>query len=219
MIIDHNWPSYLAARQGIGNARHNGAYYYSVEIVKNIIPQIKTDRNWLTVNTYGPCPNHTIVFCHNNKSPENYDWLIDQDVQDIILVCGIPETAEKLKRIAPTIYLPLSVDIEEVKSHADKDWLHFKGTAYVGRLSKATGCNLPTNIDYITGRNRPQLLREMSKYKQVYAVGRCAIEAKILGCEVLPFDPRFPDPERWQILDNSEAAEILQQELDKIDGK
>ena len=58
----------------------------------------------------------------------------------------------------------------------------------------------------------------MAEYRRVYAVGRCAIEAKCLGCEVLPFDPRYPDPELWQVLDNKDAAAILQKELEKIDG-
>ena len=57
----------------------------------------------------------------------------------------------------------------------------------------------------------------MAKYKRVYAVGWTAIEAKILGAEVLPYDSRFPDPRVWKVIDNSEAAVILQQKLDKIE--
>lgn len=216
MIIDHTAPEYKNARQRMAGGRFNGAYYYSREIVKNIIPRVRTTRNWLTINNYGPCPNHTIVFIHNNKSPENYDWLIDQGVQDIVLVCGVESTAEKMKHIAPTIYLPLSVDIEEVKKHDTGE--KTRSLAYVGRLAKSFGITLPAHTEFITGRPRAQLLRDMSKYKQVYAVGRCAIEAKILGCEVLPFDPRFPDPSIWQPLDNADAAKILQQKLDEIDG-
>ena len=62
-----------------------------------------------------------------------------------------------------------------------------------------------------------KLLKEMGKYKQVYAVGRTAIEAKILGCEVLPYDPRFPDPCVWRILDNKDAAKILQDFIDEVE--
>jgi hypothetical protein len=71
----------------------------------------------------------------------------------------------------------------------------------------------------LSGMPRALLLAEMAKYEKVYAVGRTAIEAKILGCEILPYDDRFPDPEIWQILDSSKAAEILQKKLDKIDKK
>ena len=58
----------------------------------------------------------------------------------------------------------------------------------------------------------------MARYKRVYAVGRCAIEAKILGCEVLPYDERFPNPDVWTVLDSKMAAKILQSQLDIIDG-
>ena len=61
------------------------------------------------------------------------------------------------------------------------------------------------------------LLAAMARCESVYAVGRCAIEAKALGVKVLPYDERFPDPEVWQVLDNSEAAEILQRKLNRID--
>ena len=52
----------------------------------------------------------------------------------------------------------------------------------------------------------------------MYAVGRSAIEAKCLGCRIKPYDKRFPDPRIWKVVDNKDAAKILQRELDKIDG-
>ena len=66
---------------------------------------------------------------------------------------------------------------------------------------------------------RELLLDELAKYKKAYAVGRCALEAKALGCEILPYDDRFPDPSIWKVLDNKEAAKILQEKLDEIDNK
>ena len=45
MIIDHNHPDYKAKWKTLGEDKYNGAYYYSKEIVKNIIPNVKTDRN------------------------------------------------------------------------------------------------------------------------------------------------------------------------------
>ena len=62
-----------------------------------------------------------------------------------------------------------------------------------------------------------ELLKEMAKYKNVYAVGRTAIEAKILGCNILPYDPRFKDPSIWKVVDTMEAVSLLQKELDEID--
>ena len=60
---------------------------------------------------------------------------------------------------------------------------------------------------------REQLLRKLADYKTVYALDRVAIEAQILGCNVLPW------PDRWKVIDSLEAAEMLQKELDKIDGQ
>ena len=58
----------------------------------------------------------------------------------------------------------------------------------------------------------------MAEYEAIYAVGRCALEGLALGCNILPYDNRFPDPSVWKLLDNLEAAKILQEKLDEIDG-
>ena len=62
------------------------------------------------------------------------------------------------------------------------------------------------------------MLDTIAKYKNVYAVGRTAIEAKILGAKILPYDPRFPNPDIWEIVDTFDAIKMLQKELDHIDG-
>ena len=210
MIIDHNHPAYRARWNNAGAGKFNGAFFYSKEIVKNIIPNVRTDRNWVTINIPGFAPDHSIVFIHNNKHPWNYNWL--ENYEDLILVCGVPETCEKVAHLGKTIYLPLSVDVEDVaKYRCEKT----KEIAFAGRLDKA---RVLSGVDMIGGLPRTKLLPEMAKYRKIYAVGRTAIEAKILNCEVLPYDQRFPDPKLWRIVDNSEAAKILQRELDRIDG-
>lgn len=216
-VIDHNNRAFRS-RWGVQNSgvKWNGAFYYSKEIVKNIIPNVKTDRQWLTVNTYSPAEveDGCIVFIHNNKHPENYDWL--RGKKDLILVCGVKSTLKKVKHLGRPIYLPLSVDISYVEQFKVKD--KTKEVAFVGRRSKQTE-NLPDGIDHLMNLPRTKLLPAMAPYKAVYAVGRCAIEAKILGCKVLSYDNRFPNPRIWKVLDNKEAAELLQKALDKIDGK
>jgi hypothetical protein len=64
-----------------------------------------------------------------------------------------------------------------------------------------------------------KLLREMAKYKKIYATGRTAIQAKILGCEIGVMDVRFRDPSVWKVVDNLEAAKMLQQMINEIDGE
>lgn len=213
MILNHESKAYNRKWAVAGNNRYNGAYYYSKEICNNIIPYIDTDRNWVTVNCKGMCLNRSIVFIHNNVDISLYDWLKDYD--DLILVCGIPETVEKVKHLGKAIYLPLSVDVayvESFKVHPDEV---LNRTAFAGRREKAV--NLPDEVDFLCDMPRHDLLQAMARYKYVYAVGRTAIEAKILGCKLKVYDGRFPKVSRWKILDNSEAVKILQSELDKID--
>ena len=214
MIYDHTSKVYRAKWKLSGDDKFNGAYYYSQEIVANIIPEVKTDRNWVTINAPSQCEDHSIVFIHNNLDPGLYDWMAA--FNDLILVCGVESTCEKVKHLGTPIYLPLSIDVKEVEEH--KVAKKTKKVAYVGRKMKRT-FNLPEDIDFLEGMPRELLLDELAKYKKVYAVGRCALEAKVLGCEVLPYDDRFPDPSIWEVLDNKDAAKILQQKLDEIDGK
>lgn len=214
MIIDHKHTMYRYKRAMAGNNKHNGAYYYSCEIVKNIIPNVKTNRNWVTVNIPGVGCDHAIVFIHNNLHPENYEWL--SKYKDLVLVCGIPETVDKVKHLGKAIYLPLSVDVEYVKQFAVAN--KTKDTAFVGRKSKARNMILPDDIDYLSNMPRNDLLHALAEYKTVYAVGRCAIEAKVLKCKLKPYDPRFPKVSRWKVIDNKDAAKLLQEELNKIDG-
>lgn len=213
IIIDHTHPTYRALWNVLEPAdRYNGSLYYSQEIVKNIIPNVNTKRNWITVNTRGAGCDNAIVFIHNNLKPELYSWL--KEYNNLILVCGVPETIQKVKHLGKAIYLPLSIDLDQVKRHKRaKD----KGIAFVGRPSKKTS-NLPAGVDYLEGMPRNLLLSEMARYRYIYAVGRCAIEAKALGCKVLAYDDRYPNPDRWKVMSNKRAAKILQEKIDKIDG-
>lgn len=209
MIIDHNSPYYQRPQHA---GKYNGAYYYSKEIVENIIPKVSTDRSWLTINAKdAPVPSGSIVFIHNNKSPDLYSWL--KGKKDLILVCGIPETMDKVRHLGTPIYLPISIDVDYVKqfrAHKTRE------VCYAGRASKKE--NLPNGVDLLQGLPREDLLERMARYRSVYAVGRTALEAKVLKCKILPYDERFPDVKRWNVIDNSEAADMLQIELNKIDG-
>lgn len=214
MIISHNHRKYKERWKRLGIGRFNGAFYYSKEIVANIIPNVKTDRNWITVNLPGIGADHSIIFVHNNLHPHNYDWLTQYE--DVVLICGVKETCEKVSHIGKAIYVPLSIDTEVVTKFRQEER---HGAAFAGRPSKRSmnGVDLPKDIDIIEGLPRDLFLEAMARHETIYAVGRAAIEAKALGCKVAAYDPRFPDPEVWKVLDNREAAKILQAELDKID--
>lgn len=211
-IINHDHPKYRERWANIKDNRFNGAFFYSKEICKTMVPLIDTDRNWITVNIPGVGMDHSIVFIHNNLHPEHYDHLAKY--KDLVLVCGIEETVSKVAHLGKAICLPLSIDVEDVKQYRREKT---KDVAFVGRRAKRKGIELPPGIDYIEGLPRTKLLPAMAEYKRVYAVGRTAIEAKVLGCEILPYDPRFPDPSRWTVMDTKEAAIILQEHLNLID--
>lgn len=199
------------------DGKYNGAYYYSKEIVKNIIPNIKTDRNWITIRLpeMKDHPDHSIIFIHNNRNPNYYTYL--KDYKDCILVCGLPKTAENMRFYGKAIYLPLSVDVGNVKKYIVKN--KTKEVAYAGRKLKLNYTNnrVPKNVDILSGMPQSKLLREMAKYKKIYASGRTAIQAKILNCEVLPHETNYPDSRIWKVFDNFEATKMLQKLIDEID--
>lgn len=217
LIIDHTFPAYKNARKKLSKGgRNNGAYYYSKEIIDNIIPYVDTDRSWVTVRIDGACLDHAIVFIHNNLNPERYDYL--KQFKDLILVCGVPQTCAKVVKYGTPIYLPLSIDTEYVR----RFWTDQRDIdeAFVGRRNKRLidGATLPEDIVCFENMSRDALLANMARCKKVYAVGRCAIEAKALGCEIGVYDQRFPDPNVWKVIDNREAAELLNRLIREIDG-
>lgn len=220
MIIDHNHPGYKAVRNRMRNGdQYNGAYYYSIEIVKNIIPHVETDRNWVTIRLHDqPIPDHSIVFIHNNRNPNYYEYL--RRYKDLILVCGLEKTVENMQYYGKAIYLPLSVNVNQVKRYIVKE--KTKDMAFAGRMikiSKMYHAPVPKECDILTNMPQYRLLGEMAHYRKVYCTGRTAIQAKILGCEIGVHDPNFPDPHFWKILDNKEAAKILQEKLNEIERK
>lgn len=212
MIFSHESEPYASLWLGLNASKFNGAYYYSREIVRNIIPNVETDRNWVTILSKGMCFDHSVVFIHNNDHPRIYQWM--KDYKDLILVCGVPTTCAKVGHLGKAVYLPLSVDVAEVEQYRRrKD----KGTCYVGRKGKRRGASFEKGTEYVEGLPREELLAELARYRRVYAVGRCAIEARVLGCEILSYDKRYPDPSVWKVLDNMDAAHMLQGILDEED--
>ena len=219
MIIDHTNPIYAKKRNSMSkDGKYNGAYYYSKEIVKNIIPNVKTDRNWITIRLPEMTnhPDHSIIFIHNNRNPNYYAYL--RDYKDCILVCGLPNTAENLRFFGKAIYLPLSIDVKMVEKYRVKN--KTKEIAYAGRKLKLNYQNnrVPKDVEILSGMPQSKLLREMAKFKTIYASGRTAMQAKVLGCKVLPHETNFPDSRFWKVIDNLDAAKMLQSMLDRIDG-
>ena len=221
MIIDHNHPEYKKLRRKVKDGKYNGCWYYSHEIVDNIIPRVKTWRGWNTVGREldGMC-DHMIVFLHDNSTPWHYYWL--KNYNDLVLVCSSKYTLDSVQFSGHTVLLPMSVDTEYVKKFRTEKT---KDTCFVGNVwvrqnirGITAQTNIPDNVDFFSSMPREKLLKEVAKYRRAYAIDRCAIEAKVLGCELLELDTRYSVDNVGEVLDNRDAAKILQRELDKIDG-
>lgn len=222
ILLNHDDPEYIRKRNALRTGRNNGGYWYSREICKNIIPRVKTNRPWVTLRVGDRCADGAIFFVHANTDWEiKLGWL--RRYKDLILVVSSPATQRWCEENVPeahTIFIPLSIDTEYVKTFQTKK---NKETCYAGNAwyfqSEYIGRNVPYGTKKFINLERDDLLRAMAPFRKVYAIGRTALEAKVLGCEILPFDDRYPDPEFWKLIDNREAAEMLQEELDKIDKK
>ena len=130
---DPNYESYKKIFHPKGSGAHNGAYYYSQEIVKNIIPYVDTNRPWDTMGMkFMRSSDHAIIFLHHNKTPEkNYKWL--WKYKDLIYVCSSQVTFDWANKQynGHAVFLPLSVDVEYVKQFStDKT----KQVCYAGNL-------------------------------------------------------------------------------------
>ena len=219
MIIDHNHPEYADIREKCGNGKYNGCWYYSNEIVKNIIPNVKTWRGWNTVGREltGMC-DHMIVFLHDNSTPWHYDWL--KKYTDLVLVCSSKYTRKSVIYSGHTVLLPMSIDTEYVKQFRVKE--KTKDTCFVGNPWVKDNMTDPSvliagKVDFFSAMPREQMLKEVAQYRRAYAIDRCAQEVQVLGCELLPIETRY-GCDSTDVLDNRDAAKILQEELNKIDG-
>lgn len=222
-IIDTTDPNYIAyCKTYHPNGPHNGAYYYSKEIVKNIIPNVQTKRPWDTLGMkFLRTQNHAIVFLHHCLSWDRvYSWL--RRYEDLVLVCSTQPTYEWAKTIygAHPVFLPLSIDVDYVKQFKTKKT---KRACYAGNRwafkRKDENENIPDYVDFPPpNMPREEMLKWVAQYREIYAIGRCALEGIALGCEVKPFYHVYPDPSYWKLLSNQDAAKLLQKALDKIDG-
>lgn len=203
------------SKQYKSKSHQNGAYWYSFELVNNIIPRVKTKRPWVTLKLEDFCVDHAIYFIHNNLEPEKFRFL--KNYEDVIAVVGVPYMVKKIKPyVDHIIYLPLSVDVDYVKKFRTQKT---KLVCYAGRKHKLSYGVIDSSAELLCDMPRDELLTKMAQYEYCYGVGRIAIEARILGCQVVPYDIRYPDPNLWMVISNEQAAAMLQAELDKIDKK
>lgn len=211
-IISHLTPEWTKLKI----PHQNGAYWYSKELLERIVPKIKTDRNWVLINAEHSCVDHSVVFIHNNAHPERYEWLAPY--KDLILVCSTIKTLETMIEMFPQfhcIFLPLSIDVEYVKKFKAKR--KTKKVCYYGRLEKCPRKLMRDNeVVKLGDGDRDELLKELSKFKTVYAIGRCALEGLALGCKVIPHKGEYENT-TFILRDNLDVIPELQRLLNEID--
>lgn len=221
-IIDTSNPNYKAYQKIFhpkGSGAHNGAYYYSKEIVKNIIPYVNTDRPWDTMGMkFLRSKDHAIVFLHHCLSWDRvYSWL--DRYKDQVFICSTKPTYEWAKsKGKQAIFLPLSIDVDYVKQFKTEKT---KRACYAGNRwafkREDEDKNIPDYVDFPPpNMPREEMLKWVAQYREIYAIGRCALEGIALGCEIKPFYHVYPDPSYWKLLDNKDAAKMLQEKLDSF---
>ena len=163
MIIDHNHPEYTELRKKIPKGKYNGCWYYSNEIVKNIIPNVKTWRGWNTVGReLTGMQDHMIVFLHDNSTPWHYDWL--KKYKDLVLICSSEYTLNSVIHSGHTVLLPMSIDTEYVKRFKVEE--KTKDTCFAGNVWVKENMTSPDlsvliagKVDFFSGLPREKLLR------------------------------------------------------------
>ena len=203
-----------------GRGAYNGAYFYSKDIVKNIIPRIKTTRSWDTLGMKAVgSTEHAIVFIHHCINWDKvYGWL-DKYKDHIYVVSTKPTYEWFVEQGKKTILLPLSIDVDYVSQFKTEKT---KVACYAGNRwqfkREDEENNIPEGVDF-PRKNIPreELLKFIAPYRQCYAIGRCALEGMVLGCEIKPFYRAYPDPSYWKVLDNKDAAVLLQRALDMVE--
>lgn len=201
------------------NGGTNGAYTYSKDIVKFHVPELiklieQTDYKNILIHTVGVLTKEIL--------PENIDLIIyylhEHEKREIPRMNAIREfykgkivyityrtyRAEKLNKLGfNTIFLPMSIDTEELaryKNHTkynDKRVLWF-GNMYLGKATNYTKVKKIFKregwmFDTLTGNrlndgkllSRSKVFKEISKYKYGIGVGRAVLEMNALGVRTL----------------------------------
>lgn len=217
IVQDHTTEEYLKAKEALLSGKHNGAFYYSKEIVESFIPKIKTSYNWQTIN-HQIAPEHCIVFVHSNNALDRYDYLLNY--KDVILVCSTNHSLEQLKNKGhrKVIYVPLSIDTKYLDNFKSKEK---NGVVACGNVWAFSGSMKrffkENNIKHYHDIEREEMLKLMGSSEKVYAIGRTAMEAIYLGATVEQPDKEYPVEKYSTYYTQDEAIDIMQKELDRIE--
>ena len=178
-------PKYREWYDRKGVTRNNGAYWYARELEEIILPKIAAD---VVINTVGTplytatqVPDGSVIVVHDNVNPIGiYRKFLGKGC---LFVCSVQSVVEKFENEGEkAVHIPLSIDTAYVAQYKKKR--RTKDTAYAGNswsYKKKFLSELPPEIDQLSGMERDDLLKAMSRYRNIIAEGRCLMEAKVLG--------------------------------------
>lgn len=219
IFADTNDKNYVAARNRLPeNARYNGLYYYAKTIEKNIVPNVETDRPWNIIGL--PCCGGTdnmLHFVHDNiDARKSYRWL--RKFKNVVCVSNTKRSAELVADFAYSIYLPPSVDIEEVRKFG-KGVKKDQDTCFAGnpwpKYRAEIDKYVPAWVHRFGAMPREEFLPIVAHYRNAYAIGVTAVECRALGCNILKRSDEF-DPEDFPLFDCKDAAKCLQHALELV---
>lgn len=211
-----NETEYKKWRNSLKSGQFNGAYFYAKEIEDIILPKLEGDFfiNTVAVQLYEPkqIPDGAIVVAHDNyHTVERYSPYFGKN---ITWICSKYDAYFKLMgRGERAVLVPMSVDTEYVRKVAGKPRktldTGFFGNAWDFKESEMTKL-YTQGVELISNLTREEALKRMAKFKTMYAEGRCAIEATVLGCDVKLIEyPDFP-AEPVQVLDSRDVIDLWQ---------
>ena len=219
VTIHYNDVNYVRKWADLPSGKFNGAYYYSRDIEEHLAPLLTTKR---PINVLGTIccggVDHMVVFIHNYLNPKAYGWL--KRYNDVIVVSSDYNVEDEILKNHKVIHLPLSVNVEEIAKHKVKK--KTKDACYMGNqwvFKKQELAELvPPEVHRFGEMEREKLWDIVAEYKYAYAIGLCAIEARVLGCRLKMSRYRYPDPEgKFKVFDLREAAVCLQEAIDIIE--
>lgn len=218
-IIDTSNETYRRLYDALpDNSKYNGLYYYAKTFEKYIVPNVKTDRKWNTIGLE-PCGgfDREIVMIHNNLDPEkSYCYLNRFD--DVICISNVRKSADAVLQFGHSIYLPPCVSVKEVRKFGkgikkDQDSC-FAGNpwrAYKDEIDRL----VPAWVHRFGTMPREELLPIVAHYKNCYAIGCTAAEARALGCNIMKRSDEY-DPEDFPLIDVADAVKCIEKAINII---
>lgn len=212
-------PNYQRLYDALGpSARYNGLWYYSQTLEKYLVPRVKTDRPWNLIGLK-PCGgvDNMIVIVHNNIEPgKEYNWL--RKFRNTVCISNIRRAAEEVSQYSYSIYMPPCIDIKEVRSFG-KGIKKDQDTCFAGnpwpKYRTEIDKYVPAWVHRFGPMPREEFLPILAHYKNAYAIGVTAAEARALGCNILKRSDEF-DPEDFPLIDCKDAAKCIEHALDLV---